>query len=145
MYEYCRCIGNKLKFCVYCPLRRSIITNVCSTYVRIVTTYSWYVFFLRSCQSNRVIYQAVWAENTDFSQILVSPTMLLDQLPEVMFDAMKKVQSVIFLSDAVANTIDLFFSHRQDLMRPFWHWRERVGGAWLGENVQPVRCTENGR
>jgi len=39
-----------------------------------------------------VIYQAIWAENANFDQIHVSPTMFSDHVPAAMFSAMKMVR-----------------------------------------------------
>ena len=52
-----------------------------------------FLFSRRLCQLRKdVIYQAIWAENASFDQILVSPTMFSDQMPSVIFSAMKMVR-----------------------------------------------------
>ena len=53
------------------------------------------VFYVyrRICRFRKdVIYQAIWAENASFDQILVSPAMFLDHMPTVMFSALKMVR-----------------------------------------------------
>jgi hypothetical protein len=37
------------------------------------------------------VYQAVWVENTDFDEVLISPTMVNDHMPEEVMDALQKV------------------------------------------------------
>ena len=37
------------------------------------------------------MYQAIWAENKDFSEVLISPTMVNDHMPDNVMDALQKV------------------------------------------------------
>ena len=43
--------------------------------------------------SSGAIYQAVWAASTDFDEVLISPTMINDHMPDNVLDALKKVSS----------------------------------------------------
>lgn len=37
------------------------------------------------------VYQAVWAENTDFDEVLISPGMIQDHMPDKVLEALNKV------------------------------------------------------
>lgn len=39
------------------------------------------------------IYQALWADNTDFDEVLISPVMVQDHMPDKLLDALNKVQT----------------------------------------------------
>ncbi|CAG5121550.1 unnamed protein product, partial [Candidula unifasciata] len=43
------------------------------------------------CSSSKPIYQAVWASNGDFDEVLVSPTMVNDHMPDNVLEALEKV------------------------------------------------------
>lgn len=37
------------------------------------------------------MYQALWAENTDFDEVLISPVMIQDHMPDKVLEALEKV------------------------------------------------------
>ncbi|BES94055.1 diacylglycerol lipase [Nesidiocoris tenuis] len=37
------------------------------------------------------VYQAVWANNTDFDEVLISPVMIQDHMPDKVLEALNKV------------------------------------------------------
>ena len=37
------------------------------------------------------MYQAIWADNSDFQEVLVSPTMVNDHMPDNVMEALEKV------------------------------------------------------
>jgi endonuclease III-like uncharacterized protein len=37
------------------------------------------------------VYQAVWANNTDFDEVLISPVMIQDHMPDNVLSALNKV------------------------------------------------------
>lgn len=39
------------------------------------------------------VYQALWANNTDFDEVLISPVMIQDHMPDTVLNALKKVMS----------------------------------------------------
>lgn len=43
------------------------------------------------CATEGPVFQAIWAESCDFNEILVSPTMISDHSPYVVYDALQKV------------------------------------------------------
>ncbi|XP_076467047.1 diacylglycerol lipase-alpha-like isoform X2 [Babylonia areolata] len=43
------------------------------------------------CKSAEPIYQAIWATNGDFDEVLVSPTMVNDHMPDNVLDSLEKV------------------------------------------------------
>lgn len=42
---------------------------------------------------NEPVYQALWVENVDFDEVLISPVMIQDHMPDKVLDALNKVQS----------------------------------------------------
>ncbi|XP_021355357.1 sn1-specific diacylglycerol lipase alpha-like isoform X2 [Mizuhopecten yessoensis] len=45
----------------------------------------------RLCGSGEPVFQAVWAHNTSFDEVIVSPTMINDHMPDNVMDALEKV------------------------------------------------------
>jgi sn1-specific diacylglycerol lipase len=41
------------------------------------------------------VYQAVWANNTDFDEVLISPVMIQDHMPDNVLSALNKVIPVL--------------------------------------------------
>ena len=54
----------------------------------IVTLPTW-----RFCRLGKAepVYQAVWADNLDFDQVLISKCMIQDHMPDNVLDALEKV------------------------------------------------------
>jgi sn1-specific diacylglycerol lipase len=44
------------------------------------------------CGSNEPVFQAIWADNTSFDEVIVSPTMINDHMPDNVMDALEKVK-----------------------------------------------------
>lgn len=40
------------------------------------------------------VYQAIWAQNTDFDEVIISPVMLQDHMPDTVLEALKKVSVI---------------------------------------------------
>ena len=52
------------------------------------------IFFFhhsRLCGRQEPVYQAIWADNRDFDEVLISPTMLNDHMPDNVMEALEKV------------------------------------------------------
>ena len=49
------------------------------------------------CGSKEPVYQAIWADNSDFQEVLVSPTMVNDHMPDNVMEALEKV-GIVFNS-----------------------------------------------
>ena len=49
------------------------------------------VHYSSLCGSVQPVYQAIWASNTDFDEVLISPTMVQDHMPDKVFAALQKV------------------------------------------------------
>lgn len=50
-------------------------------------------FLSRQALSKREpVYQALWAENTDFDEVLISPVMVQDHMPDKVLEALNKVR-----------------------------------------------------
>uniref|UniRef100_T1H985 Diacylglycerol lipase-alpha n=1 Tax=Rhodnius prolixus TaxID=13249 RepID=T1H985_RHOPR len=43
------------------------------------------------------VYQAIWANNTDFDEVLISPVMIQDHMPDKVLEALNKVYCLIFI------------------------------------------------
>jgi len=44
-----------------------------------------------TCGREEPIYEAIWAENADFDEVLISPAMANDHLPDRVLEALEKV------------------------------------------------------
>lgn len=42
-------------------------------------------------KKNEPVYQAIWANTTDFDEVLISPVMLQDHMPDTVLSALEKV------------------------------------------------------
>lgn len=65
-------------------------------------TFNWLLFLLNDvvfvlrkslgcCQSRQPVYQAIWANNSAFDEVLVSPSMINDHMPDYVLEALEKV------------------------------------------------------
>ena len=45
----------------------------------------------RLCNTESMVYQAIWAPTADFDEVLISRKMLRDHSPYIMLDALNKV------------------------------------------------------
>ncbi|KAL1480575.1 hypothetical protein MTO96_050915, partial [Rhipicephalus appendiculatus] len=45
----------------------------------------------RVMHKNEPVYQALWADNKDFDQVLISPVMIQDHMPDKLLDALEKL------------------------------------------------------
>ena len=50
------------------------------------------------CGSNEPVFQAIWADNTSFDEVIVSPTMINDHMPDNVMDALEKVKKNKYFS-----------------------------------------------
>lgn len=48
-------------------------------------------FSRKCCGEVEPVYQAIWADNSDFQEVLVSPTMVNDHMPDNVLEALEKV------------------------------------------------------
>ncbi|KAH7957245.1 hypothetical protein HPB52_016512 [Rhipicephalus sanguineus] len=51
----------------------------------------------RVMRKNEPVYQALWADNKDFDQVLISPVMIQDHMPDKLLDALEKAPYVTAL------------------------------------------------
>lgn len=58
------------------------------------------------------MYQAVWANTTDFDEVLISPVMIQDHMPDNVLEALNKVLNETFCMnfDSVYLSHFLYFS-----------------------------------
>lgn len=50
-----------------------------------------YVHYRNVLKSREPVYQAIWADSTDFDEVLISPVMVQDHMPYKILAALKKV------------------------------------------------------
>ena len=50
-----------------------------------------FIYVFRVCGQVEPVYQAIWADNSDFQEVLVSPTMVNDHMPDNVLEALEKV------------------------------------------------------
>lgn len=48
--------------------------------------------FRQALSSKEPVYQALWAQNVDFDEVLISPVMIQDHMPDKVLDALNKVR-----------------------------------------------------
>lgn len=70
------------------------------------------IFFRQALSKHEPVYQALWAQNTEFDEVLISPCMIQDHMPDRVLDALSKVEDwksssqytvVTTISEAVEN------------------------------------------
>lgn len=49
--------------------------------------------FRQAIHPHEPVYQALWAANTDFDEVLISPVMIQDHMPDKVLEALNKVRS----------------------------------------------------
>lgn len=42
-------------------------------------------------RKNEPVYQALWVDNMDFDEVLISPVMIQDHMPDKVLEALEKV------------------------------------------------------
>lgn len=52
-----------------------------------------FLFSRQALSKREPVYQALWAHNTDFDEVLISPVMIQDHMPDKVLDALNKVRS----------------------------------------------------
>nr|CAD7258186.1 unnamed protein product [Timema shepardi]CAD7568828.1 unnamed protein product [Timema californicum] len=55
-----------------------------------MTNNSDYLFLGQVLKKHEPVYQAVWANNTDFDEVLISPVMIQDHMPDNVLQALNK-------------------------------------------------------
>lgn len=45
----------------------------------------------QALKKHEPVYQAIWANTTDFDEVLISPVMLQDHMPDTVLSALEKV------------------------------------------------------
>ena len=67
-------------------------------YVHNTDFYMKYFHALRKslgcCESRQPVYQAIWANNNAFDEVLVSPSMINDHMPDYVLEALEKVEEI---------------------------------------------------
>lgn len=54
-------------------------------------SFSLFPPFRQALNKHEPVYQAIWAKTTDFDEVLISPVMLQDHMPETVLSALEKV------------------------------------------------------
>lgn len=57
------------------------------------------------------VYQAIWVDNMDFDEVLISPAMIQDHMPDTVLAALNKVSmmAVVFLTVKCPSQMFFFF------------------------------------
>lgn len=48
-------------------------------------------YFRKIVKHHDPVYQALWADNVDFDEVIISPVMVQDHMPDKVLDALEKV------------------------------------------------------
>lgn len=71
--------------------------------------------FRQVMRKHTPVYQALWANNTDFDEVLISPVMIQDHMPDQVLAALEKASLYSFtacvVSSKVKKTRKIFFLH----------------------------------
>ncbi len=51
-----------------------------------------FIYFRKLCSRVDPVYQAIRSENIDFDEVLISPTMVQDHMPDKVMEALEKVR-----------------------------------------------------
>ena len=103
-----------------------------------------YVVYVTGCPGGKRVGGEFYYE---FADPRVSPAALALSCVFVWPEWTLKMHSTTIAVNIVFNTIRRQEGHPA-IKEVAWKppcMKKRVGGAWLGENVQPVRCMESGR
>ena len=57
-------------------------------------------------KSHEPVYQAIWADTIDFEEVLISPVMLQDHMPDKVLAALKKVMAKVDEETTSVNSCD---------------------------------------
>jgi len=70
----------------------------CQSCAAVFVSKCWLMYVLKCCRQvlkkQEPVYQALWANNTDFDEVLISPVMIQDHMPDTVLEALKKVRKV---------------------------------------------------
>lgn len=53
------------------------------------------------------VYQAVWVDNTDFDEVLISPGMIQDHMPDKVLEALNKVPLSHFAKLSIRQNVEV--------------------------------------
>jgi len=60
------------------------------------------------CRSEDPTYEALWADKNDFNEVLISPTMINDHMPDNVLDAMEKVCPSLAVSSQSVGIVNVY-------------------------------------
>lgn len=72
---------------------------------RTCSLYKFMSTYRNILKGNEPVYQIVWAEPEDFKEVLISPVMLQDHMPDQVLSALKKVKQAFNNNNNNLNTI----------------------------------------
>ena len=84
-FAVCVIIGRFLLFFEATTWNKKFIINFFQS------PFSLFPSFRQALNKHEPVYQAIWAETTDFDEVLISPVMLQDHMPETVLSALEKV------------------------------------------------------
>ena len=91
-YTFCRCLSLfRIATPEYhCAILFSVVALSCHMTTLFFDLQVLY-FPCSACSKQEPTYQAIWADNDAFDEVLVSPTMISDHMPVNVLESMKKV------------------------------------------------------
>ncbi len=64
--------------------------------VEIAFDFRFVIYYRKLCSRVDPVYQAIRSENIDFDEVLISPTMVQDHMPDKVMEALEKVMFCFF-------------------------------------------------
>lgn len=69
----------------------------------------WQWCYRQVLKTHEPVYQAIWVDNIDFDEVLISPAMIQDHMPDTVLAALNKVSRKLFkFTRVICNAIIVF-------------------------------------
>lgn len=65
------------------------------------------------------VYQAIWVDNMDFDEVLISPAMIQDHMPDTVLAALNKVSWVVGITFYFVIENRIYHKHRKNEKKSF--------------------------
>lgn len=67
-----------------------------SLLVKCIGWWCWWWCYRQVLKTHEPVYQAIWVDNIDFDEVLISPAMIQDHMPDTVLAALEKVSRKLF-------------------------------------------------
>lgn len=77
----------------------------------VVAIKNCWLFYESDCDCRQVlkthepVYQAIWVDNIDFDEVLISPAMIQDHMPDTVLAALNKVSKTICFAKIICHLL----------------------------------------